>query len=138
MRNAFSSDARPGRHQAYSLSAWLNPFYLQGDFNGDGQTDIAVLVEEESTDKRGVLILHMGAERQFVIGAGNATGNGGDDFYWMDAWSVREEGVVLQGAHEEREPPVLVGDALMVIKTEAASGLIYWTGSAYDWYQMGD
>ena len=27
---------------------------------------------------------------------------------------------------------------LLVIKTGAASALVYWTGTAYEWYQQGD
>ncbi len=75
-------------HDAYSLAAWLNPYYLQADFNGDGQTDVAVLVEEKSTNRRGILIAHIGTDQYFVLGAGSSIGNGGDDFSWMDAWRV--------------------------------------------------
>ena len=125
-------------HEAYALSAWLNPYYLQGDFNGDGQTDFAVLAQEKRTGKRGVLVVHIGANQQFVIGAGNSIGNGGDDFSWMDAWQIYPRGRVGQGADLEAPPPVLMGDALLVIKTESASGLVYWTGTEYQWYPQGD
>ena len=125
-------------HEGYALSAWLNPFYLQGDFNGDEQIDFAVLAEEKSTGKRGVLIVHINENRHFIVGAGNVTGNGGDDFTWMDAWQVFPRGIVGQGASLDRAPPTLFGDALLVIKTEAASGLVYWDGNAYQWYQQGD
>jgi hypothetical protein len=124
--------------EPYALSSWLNPYYLQADFNGDGRADIAVLVREKATDKRGVLIVHVGASQHCVLGAGNSLGNGGDDFSWMDAWHTRVRGVVEQSVHEERGPPSLPGDALVVIKAEAASGLVYWTGTEYSWYQQGD
>ena len=55
----------------------------------------------------------------------------------MDAWYVYDRGKVEQGAFEEA-PPTLKGDALMVINTESASGLIYWDGDAFAWYQQGD
>jgi hypothetical protein len=122
----------------YTLSAWLDPSYLQGDFNGDGHTDHAVLVEEKSTGMRGILITHVGTGQQYVVGAGRAIGNGGADFHWMDEWQVYPRGVVGQGADLDQEPPVLSGDALLVIKTGAASALVYWTGTAYEWYQQGD
>lgn len=124
-------------HDPYALSAWLNPFYLQGDFNGDRQTDFAVLIEEKSSGKRGLIIVHINEVRQFVVGAGIPSGNGGDDFTWMDAWQVYPRGTVESGS-TERAPPSLLGDALLAIKTEAASGLIYWSGDSYEWYQQGD
>ena len=68
---------------------------------------------------------------------GRDLGNGGDDFGWMDAWHVYEKGKVEQGASEGK-PPKLKGDAIMAIKTESASGLIYWNGKKFDWYQQGD
>jgi hypothetical protein len=37
-----------------------------------------------------------------------------------------------------KKPPNLRGDAIMVIKTEAAGVLIFWDGKRYAWYQQGD
>jgi hypothetical protein len=126
------------RLEPYALDSWINPFYLQGDFNGDGSRDTAVLIREKRTEKGGILIVHGAEDRSFVVGAGSPIGNGGDDFSWMDAWFVYVRGVVGQSAHAEEAPPTMRGDALMVIKTEAASGIIYWTGAEYAWYQQAD
>ena len=90
-----------------------------------------------SRGKRGILIVHIGADEYVVIGAGNRIGNGGDDFRWMDAWQVYPRGEVGQGA-DPATPPRLIGDALLAINTESASGVIYWSGSRYEWYQQGD
>ena len=125
-------------HEAYALSDRLNPFYLQADFNGDGQMDTAVLVQEKATGKQGILIAHIGANEHYVLGAGNATGNGGDDFSWLGAWQVYPQGEVPQSLYLEAAPPTLRGDALLVFKLEASSSIIYWTGTDYDWYQQGD
>jgi len=38
----------------YDLSFRINPSYLEGDFNGDGRMDAAVLVKERSTGKLGL------------------------------------------------------------------------------------
>ena len=124
-------------HESYALASWLNPYYLQADFNGDGRADIAVLVREKATDRGGILIVHFGGNQHFVVGAGNSFDNGRDDLSWMDAWHTYARGVVARGA-DEREPPSLLGDAILVIKTEASSGLVYWTGTEYAWYQQGD
>lgn len=119
----------------YALTARVNPFYLQGDFDGDGKSDTAVLVVEKVSGKHGIaFILHEGIE---IVGAGETIGNGGDELSWMDAWYVYDNGRVEQGAFDEA-PPRLRGDAVMAIKTESASGLIYWNGSGFAWYQQGD
>lgn len=119
----------------YTLSARLNPYYVQGDFDGDGSADMAVLVVEKASGKHGIaFILRRGIE---IVGAGRAIGNGGDDLSWIDAWYVYEKGMVEQGASDDA-PPTLKGDAVMAIKTESASGLIYWNGSGFAWYQQGD
>jgi len=108
----------------YLLVATLNPFYLHGDFNGDGKPDTAILVKHKVSGKIGVALIH-GAGGIVVLGAGRDFGHGGDDWAWMDAWRVarRKDGR---------------GDALLVMKTESASGLVSWDGRAYRWRQQGD
>ena len=121
----------------YDLSFRIKPPSLQGDFNGDGITDIAVLVKERSTGKLGIAIVHGTTGKITILGAGIPIGNGGDDFEWMDAWQVYSK---TRAAHASRETsvPRLTGDALLVEKSEAASALIYWNGKQYVWSQQGD
>lgn len=126
-----------GSAEKYVFATQLNPFYVQGDFNGDGRLDCAILVQQRSSGKLGIAIVHAGDSKVRILGAGHSLGNGGDDFSWIDAWHAYPKGRVQMGADGSR-PPKLKGDALMVIKTEAASSLIYWTGTQYRWYQQGD
>jgi len=118
------------------LSFHMNPFYLRGDLNGDGKTDIAFLMKQSSTGKLGIAIISGATDKVTVVGAGNAIGNGGDDFEWMDTWQVYSKGRAIQEA--EGSVPCLRGDALLVAKSEAASALIYWNGKRYAWFQQGD
>jgi hypothetical protein len=115
----------------------LNPFYQRGDFDGDGRADYAVLVQQPSSGKRGIALVHRRNQSVHVVGAGNAMGNGGDDFSWMGAWRVFDRGPVERGVGEGA-PPRLRGDALLVEKTESASAIIWWDGGRYRWYQQGD
>jgi hypothetical protein len=121
----------------HDLSFWIKPSYLDGDFNGDGKMDTAVLVKERSTGKLGIAILDGTTGKVTILGAGNGIGNGGDDFEWMDSWQVYSK---TRGAHAPGEKSVLHlrGDALLVEKSEAASALIYWNGKKYVWSQQGD
>jgi hypothetical protein len=121
----------------YALSNRLNPFILQGDFDGDGRTDLAVLVAERNRGAAGIAIVHAPGDAPRVVGAGTSLGAGGADFSWLDGWSVEPKGPVGQGA-DPAPPPTLHGDALLVKKLEASSALVYWDGAAYRWYQQGD
>jgi hypothetical protein len=111
------------------LSFRMNPFYLSGDFNGDGKIDIAVLVKQRTTGKLGIAIVHGATDKVTMRGAGVAIGNGGDDFEWMGSWRVYSKDSVAREAGAGGVPH-LHGDALLVSKSEAASALIYWNGSA--------
>ena len=121
----------------YDFSSRINPFYLEGEFDGDGKIDVAVLVTQRSTGKLGIAIVHGATGKVTILGAGSEIGNGGDDFEWMDSWRVFSK---TRAAHAEAETsvPHLRGDALLVEKSEAASALIYWNGKRYVWSQQGD
>jgi hypothetical protein len=118
----------------YDVSFQVKPFYLPGDFKGDGKADIAVLVKQRSTGKLGIAIINGATNKLTVLGAGTAIGNGGDDFEWMDSWEIYPKDRVTSG----RSVPKLHGNALLVSKSEAASALIYWNGRRYVWFQQGD
>jgi hypothetical protein len=121
----------------YEVAFRLNPFYLRGDFNGDGKIDVAVLAKQRSTAKSGIAIIDGVTNKVTILGAGTAVGNGGDDFEWMDSWQVYPKERTRHAAGELGVSRVR-GDALFVSKTEAASALIYWNGKRYVWLQQGD
>ena len=107
----------------YELVQKLEPSFYVGDFNGDGTSDVALLIREKATSKVGIAIIEGKEEKITIVGAGKSFGNGGDDFSWMDVWSIRHTGKV---------------DRLYVAKSETASAVIYWDGSKYRWQQEGD
>ena len=107
----------------YEVVQKPEPSFYVGDFNGDGTSDVALLIEEKTTTKVGIAIIEGKEKKIKIVGAGKSFGNGGDDFSWIDVWSVRHTGKV---------------DRLYVAKSEAASAVIYWDGSKYRWQQEGD
>src|SRR5215471_3270936 len=42
--------------ETYSISARINPFYLRGDFDGDGKPDYAILVVLKKDQSKGIAI----------------------------------------------------------------------------------
>jgi hypothetical protein len=52
----------------------VNPFYLRGDFTGDGKPDIAILVKNKQSGKVGIAICHGGRNEVFFAGAGTLSG----------------------------------------------------------------
>jgi len=110
----------------YAIDPRINPWYLRGDFDGDGKPDAALLVKHKGSGKSGIAIVHGGATPLAVLGAGKAFGNGGDEFSWQDAWYVVPD------------PARSGSEALAIVRTESGGGLAHWNGKRYVWQQNGD
>src|SRR5258708_12594143 len=89
----------------YELVQKMEPSFFAGDFNGDGRLDVALLIQERTTAKVGIAILESGKNQFKILGAGKSFGNGGDDFSWMDVWSMRHSGKANQLYVANRKPP---------------------------------
>jgi hypothetical protein len=117
----------------YRITARLNPFYLHGDFDGDGRADYAVLIARG--EENGILICRASEGKPIILGAGRPF-NGMRDLNF-DAWMIYPKEPVQRGVGEG-SPPTLRGDAVEVVWSEKASALLYWNGSGFQWYQQGD
>jgi hypothetical protein len=124
--------------KSYSLSGRINPFYLRGDFDGDGKPDYAFAITSKTDQARGIAIWLSSQKKILVLGAGNPFRYGvvTKDLAF-DVWQVYGKRPVEQGATAEVAPK-LIGEAILVGKSESASGLIYWNGKSFAWYQQGD
>jgi hypothetical protein len=120
---------------AYKVSGRVNPFYLRGDFRGDGKPEVAVLITATATGEKGLAVCAGGPAKPVILGAGSIFHQMKD--LGFDAWHVYPKGVVHKGV-EAGPPPVLRGEALLLEWSESASGLVYWDGKTFRWYQQGD
>jgi hypothetical protein len=100
----------------------LQPCFLQGDFDGDGEPDFALQVRDHATGKVGIAIENSSTRSWLVVGAGQRISSGEDNFDWMDGWHVARNALTYKG------------DAILSDRSEAAMGMIYWSGSEYRWF----
>ncbi len=121
----------------------MNPFYLQGDFNGLGRADVAYCILEPSTLKQGILIRHGEDGSYFILGAGR-TFNDMDNFDWMDVWKVYSKKTAERTIFSDNfdiegsETVTLKNIAIQVASSEGSYNLITWDGSSYIWIHTGE
>jgi hypothetical protein len=124
----------------YEIDGSINPFYLRGDFDGDGIPDYAVRIRSVQDHKTGIAIWLTSRKNFTILGAG-VTFKMNDytitDFQDLNTWQVYGKGPVAPGV-EAGSPPRLRTEAILAGKSESASGLIYWNGRIFVWYQQGD
>lgn len=126
------------------LDKEMNPFYLETDFNGDNKFDIAFCVRDKQTNKKGILIIHGGDFKSYLIGAGNSFAHVGDDFKFVELWKIYRDRVVELTEFAENGDILgnkeikIENDAILVSKSESASNLIAWQNDKYVWLHTGD
>jgi hypothetical protein len=132
--------AAPEFDQKFDINPVMNPFYLRGDFDGDGRPDYAVWIKARKTGESGIAIWLTSRKRFIILGAGvpfRFAGSAERNFSNLDVWQVYEKKTVEEGV-EAGAPPRLIGEAILIGKSESGSGLIYWDGKIFKWYQQGD
>jgi len=89
--------------EALPVFRGMNPFFLRGDFNGDGGMDVAFWVREPESGLTGVAILHSTLDTLFVYGAGRPGPSPRGDManVWLgrptvDTWHVIPAGHVKE------------------------------------------
>jgi hypothetical protein len=123
--------------ERYTVYERMNPFFVAGDFDGDGKTDAAVWVMNKRTKQLGVIVMHRATRSLHILGAGNK-GERGGDWRGLDQWTVYPKAPLQRSHHEPPPAPKLVGDALWFAKSESASFFVYWDGARYRYYQESD
>ncbi len=119
-----------------AFSFHVNPFYLRGDFDADGQADYAVMIKHKNTQKLGIAVCLSSKKQVYILGAGKRFGNG-DDFVWVDIWMVSQK-LSEYKTNWEDHALHMIAEGIVVEKSESSAGMIYWDGKEFQWYQISD
>lgn len=128
----------------YTLSNHIRPQFLEADFSGDHNADLAILIERKVDRKKGILILFGQSDKSCVIGAGQKFGNAGDNFDWADRWNTFRDKVTYEttfkpdGDVDGGKEIQLDKPAIKISEEEGAGGLIYFNGKEFIWIHQGD
>jgi len=115
------------------------PYYLRGDFDGDGIPDYAVVVRGRATKRDGVLVC-TGRGKSFIVGAVNPiekpfSDMPGDRFV-APTWMVysKQETLSLRNWKVNVPSPIppIRGETIALI-WEDGIALLYWTGTGFKW-----
>ncbi len=104
----------------------VNPFYLTGDFDGDGQMDYALrLVSKTNKEKEENAVF-------FAQGAPRLLSKDLKEDYPGPAWYV------LSKNDKEARPSKPKGDCIMMVRPESSSALVFWDGKRFQLSWQGD
>ena len=129
-------------NKTYKIENRLNPLYLEADFNGDGNLDIAIPIFEIKTGKKGFAIIHGKTFEVFILGAGKSFKNSlGDNQDYIDIWSinrqeVNEPGVEEESGNSDNGDLILKNPSIEISKSELGGGQIYWNGTEYAYFHQ--
>jgi hypothetical protein len=117
-----------------------NPSWLRGDFNGDGEFDIAVLVRDTSNREQGIVIVHSTLDTLYALF--DSTAGEGQGGIMNPSRILRiPKGEVLRPWAEGGEKPeiTLTGDAIRAGWPGAPwSGAWYYRDGKYLWVTLSD
>lgn len=119
--------------QDYKPHCFAQPCSIKGDFDGDGKEDTAELVEKQH--KRGIRV-KFGSGKEVVVGAGNKEVKGLKDLMWMNIWELHKGQIEKSAIKGAAKPPSVKGDSLKLSEEFASSGILYWDGKQFKWYQQ--
>ena len=119
-----------GLDSLYAISLALRaPPYEEVDFDGDGLKEAAVLVENRSTGKIGIVIVNRRTRQATILGAGSGSA-GPDDLGWIDVMDVYHNGSIDTTIGDRPNSPH-TGDALWVARRDSVNAFYIWTSRGF-------
>lgn len=114
---------------------------LIADFNGDGWEDTALFLTKAG--KAGIEITDGQTNEIIRIGMGVQFDKVGDDFSWVDHWSITRESttfeiVIVDGEVQGDTLVQLSYPSILLSQEEVGGGLITFRNGKYEWIHQAD
>lgn len=111
----------------YKIQREFNPYYFEGDFNGDKLIDIAFFVENTIDHTKGLMFINGGKNLVFIVGCGNAT-DMGSSITWAKTWFVFRDRIA-RNASKKTLP--LKTPAILLKGSKETNLVVYWSRNKY-------
>jgi hypothetical protein len=111
----------------YKIQREFNPYYFEGDFNGDKLIDIAFFVENTIDHTKGLMFINGGKNLVFIVGCGNAT-DMGSSITWAKTWFIFRDRIV-RNASKKTLP--LKTPAILLNGSKETNLVVYWSRNKY-------
>ncbi len=113
----------------------INPFFLNGDFDGGGRLGMAVWIAQRSSGKLGIAIFGRGGVPVAVIGAGKPWGSLGDDFSAFYRFGILTKGANLESVYGHGKLVHLKTDAF-TLGNDSATFAVYSEAGEFLEYRL--
>lgn len=124
---AVRSFEKPAFKSSYTFDTSINPFYLNVDVDGNQTIDIAAVVVDKASGRRGVAILQHESDSVHIFGAGKPNSLGGNNWNWLVGWKAEER--LTAGSAVQKN----VGTALILFTETGGANWMYWDGKEWEW-----
>ena len=104
----------------------INPYYISGDFDGDGFTDIAVQVKTSNDQRQGILLC-LAKRDSTLVGAAEPL-PWKEDVLPFDDWML-----IRKGSKRLSIYPKLKFDTLAWFNGDGRGVFLYWDGNKFNW-----
>ncbi len=111
------------------INSAINPYFLSGDFDGDGSTDVALHVKATKDGSQGILVCF--AKRDPVVLGGGTPLPWKADIVPFDDWIL-----VRKGSKRLRYYREVEFDSFAWFNGDGRGVLIYWNGERLAWIGM--
>ena len=111
------------------FNAGVNPFYISGDFDGDGFTDFAVQVKSRRRGYKGILFCFANGQSVLLGSGAPIVWHQDDPGKWpFDSWML-----IRRGSKHLSIYPQMKFDVLALVMADEGGGLLFWDGHKFQW-----
>ncbi|MEJ8802371.1 hypothetical protein [Pontibacter sp. H249] len=112
---------------SYEFATDINPFYLNLDVDGNCTQDIAAIVVEKASGRKGIAVLQHESDSVQIFGAGRHHTFGGSNWKWLIGWKAEQR--LTGGANVPKHK----GDALVLFTAAGSTNWMFWDGNEWEW-----